>query len=138
MADFKWNDYRPSKVVWFWSTAGAIVVTMVVGFTWGGWVTGGTASEMAADARAQGRAQLAADICVDRFMAAPDTGVTLADLKEESSFQRDNFVEEGGWATFADMDEPVEGAAELCATELAEMDIPAVEEAAASAPTAVN
>ncbi len=55
----RWEGYRPSKGVWLWSCAGCIVATMVIGFTWGGWVTGGTATKMAADAAAGASAQLA-------------------------------------------------------------------------------
>ena len=39
----RWSDARPTKTVVFWSCVATKVVTMVVGFTWGGWVTGGTA-----------------------------------------------------------------------------------------------
>ena len=140
MADFNWNEYRPTKAVWFWSVGGAVVATMIIGFTWGGWTTGGTAEEMAADAREQGRAQLAANICVDRFLASPEVAVNLAALNDESSYQRDNFIDDGGWVTFAGMEEPIEGAAERCASQLAEMGVPAPNEAAAtdSADTAVN
>jgi hypothetical protein len=87
---------------------------------------------MAAEAREQGRAQLAANLCVKRFLEEPDAAARLADLKEEGEWNRDNFVEEGGWVTFADMEEPVEGAAQLCATELVEMNLPAANDAAAA------
>ena len=39
----KWKDYKPTQAGWFWSCAGVCVLTMILGFTWGGWVTGGTA-----------------------------------------------------------------------------------------------
>jgi hypothetical protein len=140
MANFNWNEYRPTKAVWFWSVGGAVVATMILGFTWGGWTTGGTADEMAADAREQGRAQLAANICVDRFLASPEVAVNLAALKDESSYQRDNFIDDGGWVTFAGMEQPVQGAGEICASQLADMDVPAANEAAAtdSTDTVVN
>ena len=53
------RDYQPSRQIWFWSCAACVVVTVVIGFTWGGWVTGGTATRMAADAAAGARAQMA-------------------------------------------------------------------------------
>jgi hypothetical protein len=140
MARFNWSEYQPTKTVWFWSIAGCVIATLILGFTWGGWVTGGTAEEMAASAREEGRAQLAANICVDQFLDGPDVAVKLAELKEESEWSRDDYIEEGGWATFAKMEEPVDGAAQLCATELAEMELPAANEEAASgtAEKAVN
>jgi membrane protease subunit HflC len=54
----------------------------VVGFSLGGWVIGGSAREMAEDSAAQARQELAAVVCVDRFMAAPDAGVQLTALQE--------------------------------------------------------
>ena len=42
--------YRATKATLFWSCAACIVATVVVGFTWGGWVTGGTARSMAQNA----------------------------------------------------------------------------------------
>ncbi|MBX6324016.1 MAG: hypothetical protein IRY94_19535, partial [Rhodospirillaceae bacterium] len=50
-----WKAWRPSKGLWFWSCVGASALTMIVGFGWGGWVTGGTASKMATDAAEQAR-----------------------------------------------------------------------------------
>ena len=81
------------------SCAGCVVVATVVGFTWGGWTTGGSAQDMADKAAASARQELAAVVCVDRFMAAPDAGVQLTALQEiTSSYAQGKFVEEGGWA----------------------------------------
>ena len=121
----KWNDYSPSKTVWFWSCAGACLLTVILGFTWGGWVTGGTAQERVDAAGERAAAELAASICVHRFLAAPDAGAKLAELKEESRWSRDDLVQDAGWTTFAAAEEPVDGAAELCAEKLAEAELPA-------------
>ncbi len=68
----RWANYRPSKGVWFWSSVGCVVATMVIGFGWGGWVTGGSAARMASDAASGSRAQLAAASCVVRFNSGPE------------------------------------------------------------------
>ena len=91
-----WRDYRPSKVTWFWSCVGCVIATMVIGFTWGGWVTGGSADQMAAEAREAGRAQLAATICVARYIDAPDAAVQLAALKDESEQLRTRLADLAG------------------------------------------
>ena len=39
----RWSEARPTKTVAFWSCVASVVLTMIVGFSWGGWVTGGTA-----------------------------------------------------------------------------------------------
>lgn len=121
-----WSNYQPSKTVWFWSCVGAAVLTMVVGFSWGGWVTGGSAAKMTEKATENAVAELAANICVHRFLAASDASAKLATLKETDSWKRDTLVEEGGWVTLAKMEEPVDGAAELCAEQLASAELPAM------------
>ena len=119
-----WSDYRPSKVTWFWSCVGCVIATIVLGFTWGGWMTGGAAELMAREAREEGRAELAAAICVARFVEAPDAAVRLAALKDESSWSRDDSIADAGWTTPLGLEEPVGGAADLCADRLVAMDLP--------------
>lgn len=121
----RWSRYQPSKALWFWSCAGTAVVVMVLGFTAGGWVTGGTAQQMAETAAEEARTELAASVCVEKFMSGPNAAAALADLKESNSWNRDDFVTDGGWVTLAGMEEPVEGAADLCADKLVEMEAPA-------------
>jgi hypothetical protein len=136
---FNWGEYRPSKALWFWSCVGCIIATLVIGFTWGGWVTEGTANRMVAEAEDDGRAVLAAAVCVNRFLGASDAASKLAELKAENSWQRDNYIEAGGWTTFERVEEPIKGAAERCASQLAEMDLPAVDSVAGgAADTTVN
>jgi len=113
-----WSDYKPSKTIWLWSCVGAAVLTMIVGFTAGGWVTQSTAAKQAEASTSAAVAQLAAGICVHRFMAAPDAQAKLAALKSADSWKRDSMIEKGGWVTFADAKAPVDGAADLCASKL--------------------
>ena len=127
------KDYQPTKTTLFWGVVGSAVLTMIVGFTWGGWVTGGTAAEMAEEAAEQSAASLAAAVCVDRFVNAPDAATQLAALKETSSWKREGFVEDGNWAMLAGLEEPVDGAADLCADRLADMELPTGEVVATSA-----
>src|SRR5690606_4899408 len=115
----RWNAYQPSKGVWFWSVAGAAVATMVLGFTVGGWTTGGTAEEMAEKAATSARTELAAALCVNRFAAAEGAAQQLALLKEARSWERGKFITNGGWALLPERIEPVRSAADLCASKLA-------------------
>ena len=122
----------------FWACAGSVIVATIVGFSWGGWTTGGSAREMAENSAAQARQELAAVVCVDRFMAAPDVGVQLTALEEiESSYAQSKFVEEGGWAMIVPASNTTDykaraddrKAAGLCAEELAKREIPTPEKA---------
>jgi hypothetical protein len=135
----RFQDYEVSKTVLFWSCAGSVALTMVVGFSWGGWTTGGSAQEMADKAVADARQELAAVVCVERFMAASDAGVQLTALQEiTSSYAQSKFVEEGGWAMIvpasstADRKSSTDDrkAAGLCADELAKREAPTTGNAA--------
>lgn len=130
----RWENFRPSKALWLWSCAGCIAATMILGFTVGGWVMGGTAEEMAESAREEGRAELAAQLCVNRFVAAPGAAETLESLKEASSWDRDDLIEKGGWANLPGNVAVIDGSIDLCAEKLAAMEaLPAVEADSASA-----
>ena len=88
---------------------------------------------MAEESAAQARQELAAIVCVDRFMAAPNAGVQLTALKEiTSSYAQSKFVEDGGWAiivpasaTTTDYKARADDrkAAGLCAEELAKREL---------------
>ena len=76
------------------------VASMVVGFSWGGWMSGGAAIKLA-DERAN-NAVLAAltPICVEKFLQNSDAQANLAALREISTnWQQGQYVEKGGWAT---------------------------------------
>lgn len=74
--------------------------TMIVGFSWGGWVTGGTSRTLASTAGDVARGELAALICVERFNAAPDSRARLVEFNAPSDgYGKRQFVEAGGWAT---------------------------------------
>jgi hypothetical protein len=119
----RWGAYRPTKGVWFWSSLGCNVATIVVGFAWGGWVTGGAATRMASDAAAGARAELAAMVCVAGFNQGPDAAAQLAELKKASSYQRGDMLVKSGWLTLPGSAEPVVGAANICAQKLTSTDL---------------
>jgi hypothetical protein len=119
----RWEAYRPTKGVWFWSSASCIVATIVVGFAWGGWVTGGTATRMASDAADSAQAQLAATVCVASFNRGPDAVAQLAALKKASSYQRGDMLVKSGWLTMPGSADPVTGAADICVQKLMSPDL---------------
>jgi hypothetical protein len=82
-----------------WGVAGGAIALAIVGFSWGGWVTGGKA-EADATQRANAAVVVAlAPVCVERFQRAPDVSANLAALKKVDSWSQGEFVEKGGWAT---------------------------------------
>jgi alpha/beta superfamily hydrolase len=55
-----------------------VIATLVVGFSWGGWVTGGTARSMAATAKTNGQMSVLVPLCVTQFIG---TDGAVAKLK---------------------------------------------------------
>jgi hypothetical protein len=77
-----------------WGVIGGAIAAIVIGFLWGGWVTGGTAVKMEA-ASAEAAVVLAfTPLCVARAEQQPEQ---LVLLKEANSWDRDNFVIKAGW-----------------------------------------
>jgi pimeloyl-ACP methyl ester carboxylesterase len=116
----RWEAYRPTKGLAAWAFLVGAVGVVVVGFSWGGWVTGGTARTMAANAATTANDQLVAAICVDRFNTGADAPAQLVALKALGTYERGSFIEKGGWATMPpEKTAPTRTAARLCADQLA-------------------
>lgn len=115
----RWNDYQPTKAMLVWACVATAAATMFVGFTWGGWVTGGTSRDMAATAGSAAHGQLAADICVERFNAEAGSAARPVELNAiTSAAARRQFVEAGGWATMPGQTSPDRRGVEACAVAL--------------------
>ena len=116
----RFESYQPSKTFLVWACIGTAVATMIIGFSWGGWVTGGTSRTAAATAGDVARGELASAICVERFNAAPDAGAKLIEFKAiTEGYKQRQFVEAGGWATMPGQTSPDSRSVQACATALA-------------------
>lgn len=116
----RFENYQPSKTILVWACVAAGAATMIVGFNWGGWVTGGTSRMAAASAGDAARGELASAICVQRFNAAPQATAKLVELKAlADGYKQRQFVEAGGWATMPGQTSPDRRAVEGCAATLA-------------------
>jgi hypothetical protein len=112
------ETYRPSKAVLGWCCVLSVIATMIVGFSWGGWTTSGTAAAMADKAAEGARASLAAEICTAQFNRNPDAATQLTALNKLENWDRGDFIRKGGWANLPGIKEPVSGSADLCAQQL--------------------
>jgi hypothetical protein len=79
---------------------GGAVVTLVIGFQWGGWLLGSTAANQARDAAQASVVRVLAPICVDKFQHSADAGANLAALEKADSWNRDDIITKAGWTTF--------------------------------------
>lgn len=100
---------------------GGAVALAIVGFGWGGWVTGGTADEMANDRAESAVVAALAPICVAQFQKQSGFDGRLSELNEIRSFQRATYIKEGGWATMPGADAGSKGVARACAEMISEL-----------------
>ena len=76
------------------------LASMVIGFSWGGWMTGGTASRLAADQADTAVVAALTPICVEKFLQNGDAKANLAALQRISStWEQGDYLQKGGWAT---------------------------------------
>ena len=76
-----------------WGLIIGAVIAMIIGFAWGGWLTGGTAQQMSDEAVLASQAA----ICVAQFMKQPNHEEKLKELEKVESWKRSEFIEKGGW-----------------------------------------
>lgn len=111
----RWTEMRPTKAFTFWFGMGAAVFTMIVGFTWGGWVTGSTARSMAQGSGEAAVVSRLAPICLVQFEADPQKSEKMKGFKEVSAWQQGEYVKRQGWATMPGEDVADTKVAEACA-----------------------
>ena len=98
-----------------WGAIAGAVVLAIVGFNWGGWVTSGTADEMAQTAIVD----RLVPICVGQFNMDANKVTKLAAIKKADSWTRGDYVSKQGWATMPGSKEADTDVAEACAEKIA-------------------
>ena len=99
-----------------WGAVGGAVAAIIIGFSWGGWVTGGTAGRMATTSAQDASVLALTPLCI---VKAEGQSEQLALLKKESSWNRGDFVIKAGWV--ANVNEKYRSeVARACATALVE------------------
>ena len=102
----------------FWSAIGGAFVLAIIGFKWGGWVTGGTAQAMAEEMAVKAVVDRLTPICVAQFNQDPEKDQKLKKLKETDSWARDSYVEKQGWATMPSEKKPDRKVAAECVSQI--------------------
>lgn len=108
-------NIHPSVKPAIWGAIGGAAALAIIGFTWGGWVTGGSARQSADNRATSAVVAALAPICLTQFQRTPDSVVQLAALKKISSYEQASFVEKAGWATMPGNTAPTSGVAKACA-----------------------
>ena len=102
-----------------WGAAAGAIALAIVGFSWGGWVTGGAAETLARNSAATAVVAALTPICVDKFRQAADASANLAEMKKATYlWDQSKFVEKGGWATMPGSTQANSAVAKACAESL--------------------
>ena len=81
------------------AAAGA-VASIVIGFSWGGWMTGSTANRLAAERADTAVVAALTPVCVEKFLQNSDAKANLAVLQKIStSWEQGDYLQKGGWVT---------------------------------------
>ncbi len=104
-----------------WGAIGGAIVLAIVGFAWGGWVTGDTAQKDAEEMAENAVVDRLAPICVEQFSQGSEKDLKLKELKEKAYYQRGDYVGKQGWATMLGEKEPDGKVAEKCADMLMQL-----------------
>ena len=94
----RFTESRPTKTAVFWACAGCIVATLIVGFTWGGWVRGATATSMGVAMAEEAVTKRLAPMCEVQVNGDPARAEKIKALKDMSSYERGDYVKKQGWA----------------------------------------
>ena len=96
---------------------GAVFVG-VVGFTWGGWVTGSTSNDRALAMSRDNIVASMVPVCLDMARSDPARAEKLETIRATSTYQRRDAVMAAGWATVPGSDAPDRDIAQACLAEL--------------------
>jgi hypothetical protein len=97
------------------------VAALIIGFYWGGWVTGRTAKEMAQNEVSSTLVSALSPICVENFQHSADAAANLVEFKKVRSWQQGSFIEKGGWATMPGGEPTNAAVAQACAAMLSSL-----------------
>jgi alpha/beta superfamily hydrolase len=97
------------------------VVSMVIGFSWGGWMTGRAAIRLADEQANTAVVSALTPICVEKFLQNSDAKANLAVLQKTNTWEQGDYLEKGGWATRPGATSPDYQLARACVEKLVQV-----------------
>jgi alpha/beta superfamily hydrolase len=98
------------------------IASMVIGFSWGGWITSGTANKLATEQTETAVVAALTPICVEKFLQNSGAKANLAVLQKiASNWEQGDYLEKGGWATQPGATSPDYHLARACAEKLVQI-----------------
>ena len=107
-----------------WGAVAGAISLAIVGFNWGGWVTGSTSEKLATGRADAAIVSALTPVCVAQFKKGTDAPASLAALKKAESWEQSDYVSKGGWATMpGSTAEPIREVASACAEALVKLSL---------------
>jgi hypothetical protein len=97
------------------------VATIVIGFTWGGWVFGTTFEAKSAQRVNEALVRGYALVCIDRFKQQANVEQKWTELAKVQAYRRDTYIQETGFATPPGSTSPNPAIADACADALSKV-----------------
>jgi hypothetical protein len=102
-----------------WGAVIGSILTMIVGFSWGGWTTSSAANQVATQRADAAVTTAFVPVCLAQEKVDAPKGKKLGELKAiTASYEQTDFVMKAGWATFPGKADPNRDVAEACASAL--------------------
>jgi hypothetical protein len=98
-----------------WSAIGGATVLALIGFNYGGWVTGGAATAMAKESAANAVAERLGSICVAQFNNDAKKGAKVDEMRGKDFWEKARYIEKQTWAIMPGDDKPDSKVADSCA-----------------------
>ena len=110
-----WTWIKPG----IWGAVIGSVLTMIVGFSWGGWVRGATAEQLARQEAGAAVTSALVPVCLANAKQDPASEEKVSELRAiQYAWDQREFVIKAGWATLPGSDDPNRQVAEMCASQL--------------------
>ena len=103
-----------------WSAVGGAAILAIIGFNYGGWVTGGSAAAMAKEIAADAVADRLGRICAAQFNRDSEKNTKFNEMKGKDLWERGRYVEKQSWAIMPGDDKVDSKVADACAKQLTE------------------
>ena len=97
------------------------IATTIIGFSWGGWVSGKTAEANAVQRVNSALVQAYGPVCIERFKQQANVEQKWAELAKVESYRRDSYIKETGFATPPGSTSPNPAIADACADALSKV-----------------
>lgn len=82
-----------------WGAAAGAIALAIVGFNWGGWMTGAKAETLAGTRADEAIVSALTPVCVSQFQKSVNAPASLAAMKKLDGWEQGDYVTKAGWAT---------------------------------------